>query len=198
MGLGLVGRSPRQDGVTILKGERVTLRAPILEDYEEWAALRETSRDFLTPWEPTWASDELSKAAFKRRLRLYSADARDGSGFAFFITRSNNSALVGSITLFGVTRGVSLSSSVGYWLGRSYAGRGYMSDALKTIMPFVFDGLGLHRLEAACIPDNESSRLLLLHNGFRQEGYARQYLKINGRWRDHLLFARLETDPPLR
>ncbi|HKJ72519.1 MAG TPA: GNAT family protein [Alphaproteobacteria bacterium] len=198
MGLGLVSRTSRQDGVTVLKGERVTLRSPVPDDYEEWAALRDTSRDFLIPWEPTWASDELTRAAYKRRLRQYAADSRDGLGYAFFVLRSNDLALLGSITLFGVTRGVSQCCSVGYWLGRAYAGRGYMSDALKTIMPFVFDTLGLHRLEAACIPDNEASRLLLLHNGFRQEGYARQYLKINGRWRDHLLFSRLESDPPLR
>ena len=198
MGLGLVGKSSHQEGTTVLKGERVILRPPVLDDFEEWAALRETSRDFLEPWEPTWAGDELSKAAFKRRLRQYTADAREGAGYAFFIERGNDGALVGSLTLFGVNRGVSQSCSIGYWLGRAYAQRGYMSDSLKTVMPFVFGTLGLHRLEAACIPDNESSRLLLLHNGFRQEGYARQYLKINGRWRDHLLFARLESDPPLR
>ncbi len=198
MGIGLVGRSSREEDATVLTGQRVTLRPPMLEDYEEWAALRETSRDFLTPWEPTWASDELTKNAFKRRLRQYQQDARDGVGYAFFILRSNDSALVGSLTLFAIARGVSQSCSVGYWLGKAYAQRGYMSDSLKTVMPFVFDTLGLHRLEAACIPDNEPSRLLLLHNGFRQEGYARQYLKIDGRWRDHLLFARLESDPPLR
>ena len=87
--------------------------------------------------------------------------------------------------------------SVGYWVGARYARHGHMFSALSAMLPFVFGVLGLHRLEAACIPENEPSRSLLLKVGFREEGRARSYLQINGEWRDHILFALLEEDAPV-
>lgn len=193
----LIRSLPRQDQSPSLKGQRVSLRPPRIEDWEEWSALRETSRDFLTPWEPSWAEDELSKPAFRQRLRRQANDAREGIGYAFLIFRESDNALLGGATLSGVSRGVRQSAALGYWIGQPFVRKGYMSDALRALNPFAFGSLSLHRVEAACIPDNEASRNLLVKNGFRQEGYARSYLKINGRWRDHLLFSRLETDPPL-
>ena len=105
---------------------------------------------------------------------------------------------MGGCTLTNVRRGVTQSAAVGYWIGAPYARQGYMYSALKLIRPFVFELLGLHRLEAACIPENEASRKLLLKVGFREEGRARRYLQINGEWRDHILFALLEDDVPIR
>ncbi len=70
-----------------------------------------------------------------------------------------------------------------------------MTDALKGIVAYAFDELGLHRLEAACLPTNIPSQRLLRRTGFTEEGFARAYLKINGRWEDHLLFAMVSTDP---
>ncbi len=69
-----------------------------------------------------------------------------------------------------------------------------MHDAVAALIPFIFSTLGLHRIEAACLPSNEPSKNLLMKAGFRQEGLARRYLQINGEWRDHLLFALLEDD----
>jgi ribosomal-protein-alanine N-acetyltransferase len=84
-------------------------------------------------------------------------------------------------------------------MGEPYAGQGYMSRAVRAAIAYGFEKQGLHRIEAACLPNNEPSKRLLERVGFRQEGYARAYLNINGQWRDHLLFALLETDPqPLR
>ena len=177
-----------------LKGRKVYLRVPQLSDWAEWARLRAASRDFLTPWEPTWLEDELTKYAFRRRLRRYSRDSRDGVGYAFFIFCKGNDSLMGGITLSNVRRGVTQSCSVGYWVGQKYAGRGVMQDAVKTSFSFVFDELGLNRLEAACLPHNEASSTVLLKTGFKKEGYARKYLRINGKWSDHLLFAILKTD----
>jgi [ribosomal protein S5]-alanine N-acetyltransferase len=95
-----------------------------------------------------------------------------------------------------VRRGVAQSGSLGYWIGSPFARRGYMLGAVRALIPFAFGALRLHRLEAACIPTNAASIGLLEKAGFAREGYAREYLCINGIWQDHLLFARLKDDPP--
>jgi len=175
-------------------GERIYLRAPQLRDWEAWATLRATSRDFLVPWEPTWPHDALTRAAFRRRLRRYEQDSHDDSGYAFYIFSRDDDALLGGVTLSNVRRGVTQSCSLGYWIGEPYARNGYMRDALRTLVPFIFEEMGLRRVEAACIPTNEASGALLRSLGFTQEGYARRYLCINGVWQDHLLFAILVSD----
>ena len=175
-------------------GERTYLRAPQTRDWEAWAALRAASRDFLVPWEPTWPHDALTRAAFRRRLRRYEQDSRDDSGYAFYIFNGGDDALLGGVTLSNVRRGVTQSCSLGYWIGEFHARKGYMRDALGALLLFIFREMGLHRVEAACIPTNEASRRLLQRLGFTQEGYARRYLCINGVWQDHLLFAMLAND----
>lgn len=189
-------RNPPWLGVPpVLNGRRVFLRPPQLNDWAEWAQLRAESREFLTPWEPTWADDELTRNAYRRRLRRYGRDAKDGFGYAFFIFHKADEMLLGGLTLSNVRRGVTQSCSVGYWTGRPHAGKGYMQDGLRTVLSFVFDDLGLHRLEAACLPDNDRSKAVLRKVGFQEEGYAREYLCIDGKWQDHVLFAMLRTDP---
>ena len=176
-------------------GETITLRTPQMTDYGDWAALREASRDFLTPWEPTWPSDDLTRSAFRRRIRRYSEDLRADQGYAFLIIRNSDNALVGGLTLANIRRGVAQAGSLGYWMGLPYVRNGYMSAAVRAVIPFAFGTLRLHRLEAACIPTNTGSMRLLEKNGFVREGYAREYLCINGIWQDHLLYARLQDDP---
>jgi len=177
-------------------GEGVVLRMPQMTDYADWAALRELSRDFLTPWEPTWPADDLSRSAFRRRLRRYAEDLRADQGYAFLIIRSSDDALVGGLTLANIRRGVAQAGSLGYWMGKPFTRRGYMTAAVRAVIPFSFDTLRLHRLEAACIPSNAASIRLLENTGFIREGYAREYLCINGIWQDHLLYARLRDQKP--
>lgn len=186
------------DAEPVVQYARVTLRAPVMGDYAQWAQLRSTSRTFLESWEPTWPRDDLTRSAFRQRVRRYNRDMRDDFAYAFFIFDHATADLVGGLTLSNVRRGVAQTASVGYWTGMPFSRRGYMTEALTAAVSFAFDSLRLHRIEAACLPDNEASRRLLLRTGFSEEGYARQYLKINGRWQDHLLFALLDTDPPGR
>ena len=80
-------------------------------------------------------------------------------------------------------------------MGEPFAGRGYMSRAVRAAAHFAFGTLRLHRLEAACLPHNDASIRVLESVGFQREGYARSYLRINGRWQDHILYALLESDP---
>ena len=176
-------------------GEGVVLRTPQMTDHPEWAELREASRDFLTPWEPTWPSDDLTRSAFRRRIRRYSEDIRTDQGYAFLVFRKSDGILVGGLTLANIRRGVAQAGSLGYWMGQPYVRQGYMTAAVHAIIPFALEKLRLHRLEAACIPTNAGSIRLLEKNGFVREGYAREYLCINGIWQDHLLFARLKDAP---
>ena len=179
-----------------IEGQGVTLRLPQMAEFEEWAALRTASRDFLTPWEPSWPADDLTRAAFRRRLKRYAEDWRTDQSYAFFIFRKQDNLLLGGLTLANVRRGVAQAGSIGYWLGMPFASNGYMTAAVKGVLPFCFETLRLHRVEAACIPTNTASIRLLERCDFLREGYARQYLCINGVWQDHLLFARLKDDAP--
>ena len=175
-------------------GGTVVLRSPQIGDYQAWAELRAESRTFLTPWEPTWNRDDLTKISFRRRLKHYARDMRDDLAYPFFIFRADDEALLGGVTVSNVRRGVAQSCSLGYWVGRPHAGQGVMTTALCALVPYIFDSLGLHRIEAACLPSNTASMRVLQKCGFEQEGYARRYLRINGAWQDHVLFALLAED----
>jgi ribosomal-protein-alanine N-acetyltransferase len=176
-----------------IEGDGIMLRTPQMDDFEEWAALRDTSRDFLTPWEPTWPVDDLTRAAFRRRIKRYAEDLRSDQGYAFLIARNSDGALVGGLTLANIRRGVAQAGSLGYWTGLPFVRQGYMTAAVRAVIPFAFASLRLHRLEAACIPSNSGSIKLLVKTGFVREGYAREYLCINGIWQDHLLYGRVTS-----
>ncbi len=179
------------DPLAAIAGDGVTLRLPQMADYPEWAALRDASREFLKPWEPIWPVDDLTRSAFRRRIRRYSEDLRTDQGYAFLVVRNVDGALVGGLTLANIRRGVAQAASLGYWMGLPFTRRGHMTAAVSAVIPFAFSTLRLHRVEAACIPTNAGSMRLLEKTGFVREGYAREYLCINGIWQDHLLYARL-------
>lgn len=170
------------------------LRPPRLRDFEEWADLREESRSFLTPWEPLWPEDDLTRHSFRRRLRRYEDDIRNDSSYPFFVFRQVDELLIGGLTLSLVHRGAAQSCKLGYWIGERHARQGYMSRAVKLVKIFAFGELAMHRIEAACLPTNAASIRLLEKSGFTREGYARQYLRIAGAWEDHLLYAMLRAD----
>lgn len=184
--------SHRPDG--IIKGQCLTLRHATMADYKAWSKLREESRDFLRPWEPTWYPNDLGKHAFKQRLKRNNREIQAGTGYPWLIFERASQQLLGGITIGHIKRGVSQSGQIGYWVGAQHAGKGVMSEALQMVVHHAFTRCGLNRLEAACIPTNERSIRLLLKSGFEQEGYAKSYLKINGQWRDHLLFARINAN----
>lgn len=179
----------------MIEGAGVYLRAPMMGDYDEWADLRDRSRAFLEPWEPEWPSDDLTRGAFRARMRRYAAEIRDDISYPFLVFRSGDKRMIGGATLSNVRRGVAQAANLGYWMGASYAGKGHMTAAVVAMIPFSHGALGLKRIEAACIPENVASARLLEKCGFVREGYARKYLCIAGKWQDHLLFARLSSDP---
>lgn len=178
----------------IIFGREVYLRYPRMADFKAWVRLRGESREFLEPWEPLWSSDELTKGAYRRRIKRYQKEARLDTAYGFFIFRIDDHALLGGCSLSNVRRGVAQTCMLGYWIGERFSRQGYMFDAVRALIPFVFSTLSLHRVEAACLPVNEPSQSLLAKAGFRKEGVARKYLRINGEWRDHVLFALLEDE----
>lgn len=185
-------RSTRlEEDFEIIRGRAVLLRQPAAGDYAEWAELRARSRSHLTPWEPSWAQDDLSHGMYRRRLRAYAKDVREDSSYPYFIFDTSSGALVGGMTLSNVRRGSAQTASLGYWMGVTYAGRGYMREAVSTLLPVAFGTLRLHRIEAASMLNNTASIRVLEVCGFEREGIARSYLKINGRWEDHILYARV-------
>ncbi|MDJ0893633.1 MAG: GNAT family protein [Alphaproteobacteria bacterium] len=177
-----------------LNGPRVYLRPPAAEDYQSWSALREESRAFLVPWEPEWTKDSLTRAAYRRRLRRYALDRRAGTGCSLLILRQADDALLGGISLGNIRRAAAQAASIGYWIGAPHARQGYMTEALDCVIAFAFQKLGLHRIEAACLPANAPSQALLRRAQFRLEGEARKYLCINGIWQDHEIYALLRED----
>lgn len=178
----------------VIRGDGVVLRVPRIEDYEEWARLREASRAHLAPWEPAWPVDDLTRAAFRRRIRRYEADIRADLAHPFLILRETDGSMLGGLTLGLIRRGVAQACSLGYWIGAPHAGQGWMSRAVPVALRFAFEGLGLRRVEAASMPENLASQRVLEKAGFRREGFAREYLCIAGQWRDHVLFAILARE----
>lgn len=173
----------------VVKGHGLILRPPRAADHEAWATLRQASHAYLQPWEPLWPEDDLTRAAFKRRLTIYGREMEAGNAWPFFIFADADQSLVGAITLSNVRRGVAEVGTVGYWIGQGHAGRGHATAAVRAMLGYAFDDLKLHRIEAACVPANIASRRVLEKAGFALEGQARAYLKINGAWADHLLFG---------
>ena len=179
----------------MLRTSRVTLRPPVLGDFAQWSKLRETSRTFLAPWEPIWPPDDLTKVAFRRRIRRYQREIRSGTGYPFLIFSPDGETLFGGLTLAHIQRGVTQSAILGYWMGEPYAGKGLMTAAVNATIEFAFETLHLNRVEAACLPHNAASIRLLEKVGFTREGYARKYLCIEGRWQDHILYGLVRSDP---
>ncbi len=178
----------------MIQGRGVWLRPPQVSDYGPWAELRAMSRAHLVPWEPAWPRDDLTKSAYRRRVKHYQREARDDLGYAFLIFESETDRLMGGLTLSNVRRGVTQSAMLGYWLGTPFVGGGHMTAAVRAVLPHAFEPLRLHRVEAAAQPANTRSVNVLRRAGFAEEGLARRYLKINGSWQDHLLFAMLAED----
>ena len=185
-------RSPfAPDLPPVLRNAAIEMRTPETSDYEAWADLRLRSREFLTPWEPVWPSNDLTRAAFRSRIKRYWRDIENDAAFPFFIFSAGERQLLGALTLSNVRRGVAQAASLGYWIGAPFTRQGLMTSAIGLAMGFAFDHLQLHRIEAACLPSNAASIALLARCGFEREGLAKRYLKIAGLWQDHLLFARL-------
>ncbi len=156
--------------------------------------MRSQSRDYLTPWEPSWADDHLSRKAFTNRVYWAQRSVSGGTALPLFLIRREDEQLLGAITLDNIRRGPAQAGTLGYWTGQPFARQGYMREAILSLVHYAFTHLDLSRIEAACLPENAASRGLLETSGFKYEGVAQSYLQIDGRWRTHVLYASLRSD----
>ncbi|MEO1640522.1 MAG: GNAT family protein [Pseudomonadota bacterium] len=177
-----------------LETERLTLRPPAHSDFRAWASLRHESADFLKPWEPTWAPDHLTRKAFTNRVYWAQRSIANGTAMPLFLFRREDATLLGAITLDHIKRGPSQSGITGYWIGQPFARQGYMREAINAVVHHAFTVMDLSRIEAGCLPENKPSQRLLEQCGYKYEGVAQSYLQINGRWRNHVLYANLRHD----
>ncbi|SFP05059.1 GNAT family N-acetyltransferase [Tranquillimonas alkanivorans] len=177
-----------------IETERMTLRAPQHGDFRTWTTLRERSAGFLKPWEPTWSPDHLSRKSFTNRVYWAQRSIAGGTAVPLFLIRREDQMLLGAITLDNIRRGPAQAGTLGYWIGEPHARQGYMREAIEALVHHAFTGLDLSRIEAACLAENAASRGVLERCGFKYEGVAQSYLQINGRWRNHVLYANLRAD----
>lgn len=177
-----------------IETERLVLRPPQHSDYRQWSSLRRESADFLQPWEPTWADDHLSRKGFTNRVYWAQRSITNESALPLFLVRRKDETILGAITLDNIRRGPSQAGTCGYWIGQRFARNGYMREALLAVVHYAFTALDLSRIESACLPENVASRAVLEKCGYKYEGVAQSYLQINGRWRNHVLYANLRGD----
>ncbi len=177
----------------VLKAKNVELRAPRYSDFEQWRQLRENSKTFLELWEPKRGNDFFKRNAFNNRVNWARKSAKSNQAYQFFIF-DKFQILLGSITIENIRKGPSNAATLGYWLGEKHTGKGFMREAVLTVINFCFNRLTISRLEAATLPENTSSRRLLEKVGFKYEGVGQSYLQINGRWRNHILYGLLRDD----
>lgn len=174
--------------------ERMTLRLPEHSDWRDWSGLRGLSEQHLTPWEPVWAHDHLSRRAFTNRVYWAQRAETQATALSMLMIRRQDQTLLGAITLDHIRRGPVQAATLGYWVGQPFTRQGFVREAILAMVHHAFAVMDLSRIEAATLPENIASRGALEKCGFKYEGVAQSYLQINGRWRNHVLYANLRHD----
>ncbi len=176
---------------SVLEAQGLRLRLPRKRDFDAWQSLRAKSRTFLKPYEPRWSDLDLTRPVFEKRVSRALRDARSAAEYSFLIFEiaGEKEVMLGGITLSNIRYRAACHANLGYWMGIDQAGNGQMSKAVGICMKFAFGPLHLRRVQAACLPGNAPSRRVLEKNGFVEEGFAEQYLQIDGEWRDHVLYG---------
>ncbi|MET0990384.1 MAG: GNAT family protein [Glaciihabitans sp.] len=170
----------------------VSLRLATIDDAEPLAEAYTRNRVHLEPWDPQRTSDFFTVPVQRRTLAQQLNSHAAGSLLPLVLTTPRE--IIGRVTLSGITRGVFQSAALGYWIDSSFEGRGVMTAALRSVIRYSRDELGLHRLEAQTLLHNGASQRVLAKVGFTEIGMAPQYLRIAGTWQDHRLFQLLLED----
>lgn len=177
--------------MTTLFGRRVLLRPLVVSDFGAWRSVRRANAEWLIKWEPQRLANHPDpvedRHAFSVRCSARQRERQLGTayGFGIFV----NGDLAGEMNISSVQRGPFQSAYIGYWIDRRHAGEGYTPEALVVAAKFVFEDIGLHRIQASVIPRNTASRRVMDKLGVREEGTAKRYLEINGVWEDHVRYA---------
>lgn len=169
---------------------RRTVRLFTMDDASELAAYYARNREFHREWSPIPPEGFFTLEFQRRRLEATLELSRQEREYRFgiFIPHDGRELLIGTITLTGIERGAYHNGRFGYSMDGSYQGNGIMSSALREVMGFAFETLGLHRLEANIMPHNAASRRVLEKCGFSRIGFSPKMLLIGGEWRDHEMY----------
>ena len=183
-----VPRGRLQDAATVIRPLETSDLPGLVE-----ARIR--NREFLTEWEPTRDESFFTPAGQARELALDDAAWRTATGFPFAILDADaGERLIGRVALANVVRGVWQNATLGYWVSHDVGSKGHATRAVGLALRFAFEVAGLHRVQPAIMPRNVRSRRVVEKCGFRHEGVATRYLKINGAWEDHDIFAMTAED----
>lgn len=191
------GPGPAGGADIVLEGKRVRLCPAREQDWSHWARVRGLNAARLKPLEPTWSDDALTQGFFRRRVEALRREWQAGSCASFLIWQKSGWAtpqLVGGFNLNHICRGAAQHATLGYWIAAEAEGQGLMTEAAALACDFAFGSSGLHRLQAGTLVHNMRSQALLRRLGFQEEGFAKAYVKIDGRWQDHVLFGLVADD----
>ena len=169
-----------------LKGRNIELKILTPEDAEAMLDYYIRNKDFLQAFEPCREKSFYTLEVQRRILIESYSQYLNGTDLAFGIYKDN--MLIGKIKLSNIIMGVLKSCNIGYSLDKDYEDRGYMKEAVRLVIQYAFNEMGLHRIEASTLLDNVKSQRVLLANGFKELGINKDYLLINGAWRDHKTF----------
>lgn len=161
------------------------------DDATALASQLQANRAFLAPWDPTRDVDFFTVET-QRTILEEALDAYARGSMVPLVIVDESDQLIGRININGITRGAFQSASIGYWVSESHNGRGIASAALAETIAVAFKELGLHRLQAETLLHNTASQRVLIRNGFKPFAVAPSYLKIAGKWQDHILFHLLD------
>ena len=182
------------EDLPVLQTDRTILRVLKPTQADVMVRFRQDNREFLTPWEPVRSESFYTRPFWVVQLRQMIREYRQGSSLCMSIMSPEQDRVLGVCNFNNIVRGIFLACHLGYAMDERFSGRGLMQEALSVAIPFAFERLQLHRIMASYMPHNQSSGTVLSKLGFRVEGYAERYLKINGHWEDHILTSKLMDD----
>lgn len=191
-------RDPLIDLKASYPGDRIFLRPLSPDEAGPLLAYKVENLEFFRPFWPAVNPADITPEGHKALVGRLVEKMEEDRAYFFLIYLTQTGSLIGRVNLNGVARGVSQNAFLGYDMACDLNGRGLMTEAVQVALGVAFGDVGLHRVEAAVMPRNLPSIRVLEKNRFRHEGYALRYLQINGKWEDHLLFAKTsdDEDPP--
>jgi ribosomal-protein-alanine N-acetyltransferase len=173
----------------MLRGSSTFIRPLEPSDAPAMLEVRARNDEFLRPFEPLKPIDYLTLSAQRQEIERGGQDWRADRGYAFGMFSTEASELIGRVALSNVARGAWQNATLGYFVDEGHNGRGHCTEAVGLVLEFAFIYANLHRVQAAVMLGNAASTRVLEKNGFRFEGTSKSYLRINGVWEDHDVYA---------
>lgn len=178
-----------------ISSTRLFLRLGTKEDTPKIINYFYINQVYLAPWQPLWHSSFLTQEFWQEQIEINLKEFQYDQSLKLFIFKKNNpTEIIGQANFNNFRRGAAQFCYLGYNLAEIEQGKGYMTEALQAAIEYVFKQLNMHRILANYIPQNQRSGNILKRLGFVFEGYARDYLLINGQWQDHILTSLTNKD----